>query len=290
MRKTAVVNLKGGVGKSSTTLFLAEHWAVFQQRKVLVIDLDPQANASYMLLSRDGVGQAEVAQQTLPHLFEDTLNGHHRPAMAYIVRKASDLMEINRNNSQSFVSIVPSIPKLWFQQYDFDRDLYAIGQDPVTKLIEILQGFLDEVAQDYHCVLFDCPPGFGTLSRAALQLADHIVAPTIADYTSMRSLQDFVTLGLKGTLNLDVDRKLHVVVSKFTGTANQLKALDILRQTYGKKLKEPVIPMRDQVQVVAERHATQTRTYAQKYGRPVMRPLKPHVKGMSDALYGAIFG
>src|SRR5262249_52619747 len=127
-----------------------------------------------------------------------------------------------------------------------------------------------------------------TLSRAALQLTDHIVAPTIADYTSMRSLQDFVTLGLTDTLHLDVDRKLHVVVSKFTGTNSQMQALDILRQTY--RVREPVIPMRDQVQIVAERHATQTRTYAQKYGRPITRPLKPHVKGMSDALYNAIFG
>ena len=68
---TAVANLKGGVGKSSTTLFLAEHWAVFQKRKVLVVDLDPQSNASYMLLSRAGVDQAEHARMTLLHLFED---------------------------------------------------------------------------------------------------------------------------------------------------------------------------------------------------------------------------
>jgi len=287
MKKAAVANLKGGVGKSSTTLFLAEHWAVFQHRKVLVMDLDPQANASYMLLSRDGVEQAKNARQTLLHLFEDTLREHPQNAMAYIVPRASDLTVINGNGAQSFVSIVPSIPKLWFQQYDLDRHLYTIGQDPVATLTALLQGFLDKVAQNYHCVLFDCPPGFGTLSRAALQIADHIVAPTIADYTSMRSLQDFVTLGLTDTLHLDVDRKLHVVVSKFTGTNSQMQALDILRQSY--RVREPVIPMRDQVQVVAERHATQTRTYAQKYGRPITRPLKPHVKGMSDALYNAIF-
>ncbi len=285
---TAVANLKGGVGKSSTTLFLAEHWAVFQKRKVLVVDLDPQSNASYMLLSRAGVDQAEHARMTLLHLFEDKLNGHHLNAMAYIVPRASDLAEINGNRVQSFVSIVPSIPRLWFQQHDFDRNLYANGKDPVAELAAILQGFLDQIAQNFDCVLFDSPPGFGSLSRAALQLADHIVAPTIADYTSMRSLQDFVTLGLKGTLNLDVTRKLHVVVSKYTGTNNQKQALDILRHTY--RVREPVIPMRDQVQVVAERHATRTRSYSQKYGRPRMSPLKPHVKGMSDALYGVIFG
>ena len=97
MIKTAVANLKGGVGKSSTTLFLAEHWAVFQRRKVLVADLDPQANASYMLLSRAGVEQAENAHRTLPHLLDDALNGHPLNSMAYIVPRASDLREINGN-------------------------------------------------------------------------------------------------------------------------------------------------------------------------------------------------
>jgi cellulose biosynthesis protein BcsQ len=286
MIRTAVANLKGGVGKSTTTLFLAEHWAVFQQRKVLVVDLDPQANASYMLLSRAGVENAENACRTLPHLFDDALRGRHQVPMNYIVR-ASDLHEIGGGAQPGRVSIVPSIPRLWFQQHDFDRDLYMAGDDPVDKLTRVLSAFLDEAAPNFHCVLFDCPPGFGTLSRAALRLADHIVAPTIADYTSMRSLQDFVTLGLRGTLQLDANQNLHVVISKFTGANSQKQALDVLRQAYD--VREPVIPMRDQVQVVAERHATRMRTYAQKYGRPRLRPLKPHVKGMSDSLYSAIF-
>jgi cellulose biosynthesis protein BcsQ len=288
MIKTAVANLKGGVGKSSTTLFLAEHWAVFQGRKVLVVDLDPQANASYMLLSRAGVEQAEHARQTLPHLFEDALNGRRRNSMAYIVPRASDLSEISGDNARGHVSIVPSIPKLWFQQHDFDRSLYQAGEDPVAKLAHVLEAVLDDVAPHYDCALFDCPPGFGTSSRAVLQFSDHIVTPTIADYTSMRSLQDFITLGLQHTLGLGSTQNLHIVVSKFSGTSSQRQALDILRQAY--RVREPAIPMRDQVQVVAERHATRMRTYAQKYDRPRLRPLKPHVKGMSDSLYRAIFG
>lgn len=182
---------------------------------------------------------------------------------------------------------MPSIPKLWFGQHDFDRGLYLSGKDPVEVLIGILNAFMDSIADHYHCILFDCPPGFGTSSRAALRLADHVIAPTIADYTSMRSLQDFVTLGLRGTLGLEGENNLHVVVSKFTGSNSQRQALDILREAY--HVRDPVIPMRDQVQVVAERHATRSRTYAQKYGRPHLRPLRPHVKGLSDALYGLIF-
>jgi len=295
MIKIAVANLKGGVGKSTTTLFLAEHWAVFQRLKVLVVDMDPQGNASYMLLSRDGVEQAERARKTLPHLFKDMTQrrqGQRLVPMAYVEPRASDLHEINRADAAAYISVVPSIPKLWFEQHDFDRALYLSGEDPVEKLVEVLNEFIDSidsVAGKYDCVLFDCPPGFGTASRAALRIADHIIAPTIADYTSMRSLQDFVTLGLRGALGLDGSRKLHVVVSKFTSSKNQKQALDVLRKAYPGAVRDPAIPMRDQVQVVAERHATRARTYAQKYGRPHVRPLKPHVKGLSDFLYRLIF-
>jgi cellulose biosynthesis protein BcsQ len=240
-----------------------------------------------MLLSRVGVEHAEHAHKTVPYLFEDALNAHAQNPMAYIVPRASDLVPINQPNALSYVSIVPSIPRLWFVQHDLDRSLYLAGDDPANRVAQILKLFLDQIAGSYHCVLFDCPPGFGTLTRAALRLADHIVAPTIADYTSMRSLQDFVTLGLIETLHLDVESRLHVVVSKYTGTNSQREALDILRASY--PVREPAIPQRDHVQVVAERHATRARTYAQKYGRPVYAPLKSHVKGMSDCLYRAIF-
>lgn len=289
MIKIAVANLKGGVGKSSTTLFLAEHWAVFQRRRVLVVDLDPQGNASYMLLSRAGVEQAEHARKTLPHLFEDVLQGQRLNPMRYIEPRASDLHEINGPSAASYVSVVPSIPKLWFEQHDFDRKLYLTGEDPVETLVDILSSFIDSIADLYHCILFDCPPGFGTSSRAGLRLADHIITPTIADFTSMRSLRDFVELGLKGTLALEGKRNFHVVVSKFTGSNSQKQAVDVLKKAYPDALRDPAIPMRDQVQVIAERHATRSRTYAQKYGRPHMRPLKPYVKGLSDSLYGRIF-
>lgn len=62
--KLAIANLKGGVGKSTTTLFLAETLAVFHNLSILVVDLDPQSNASFMLLSRDGLHQAENSGNT----------------------------------------------------------------------------------------------------------------------------------------------------------------------------------------------------------------------------------
>jgi cellulose biosynthesis protein BcsQ len=67
MKRVAIANLKGGVGKSTTTVLLAETLALFHRQRVLVIDLDPQSNTSYMLLSRAGVEIAERQQKTLMH-------------------------------------------------------------------------------------------------------------------------------------------------------------------------------------------------------------------------------
>ena len=69
--RIAVANLKGGVGKSTTTVFMAETLALVNDLRVLVIDLDAQANTSFMLLSRDGVENAEATGRTLPNFFVD---------------------------------------------------------------------------------------------------------------------------------------------------------------------------------------------------------------------------
>jgi cellulose biosynthesis protein BcsQ len=286
MITTAVANLKGGVGKSTATLFLAEHWAL-KGRKVLVIDLDPQSNTSFMLLSRQRVEQLEHDRRTLPHLFADARNGARRAALNYIVSHASDLSELAPGNAHGgFVSILPSIPRLWFDEYDFVKHCYLNGLDPVEKRVEILSSFLQEISNHYGYVLLDCPPGFSTLTRSALRLADKIVAPTIADNTSVRSLRDFVEIGLRETLAIAPEHKLYVIISKFSPWNNQRAVLDGLRATYNVVL--PPVPMKDQVLAATEHLHGRTRTYAQKYRRPRYSPLAPHVAGMCEALYQAI--
>lgn len=286
MITTAVANLKGGVGKSTTTLFVAEHWAL-RGNRVLVVDLDPQANTSFMLLSRQRVERLEHDLKTLPHLFADARNGARRPALDYVFRHASDLQELGPGNLHGgFVSIVPSIPRLWFDEYDFVKHCYANKLDPVGERFSILRTFLNELSGHYSHVLLDCPPGFSTLTRSALLLADRIVAPTIADNTSVRSLRDFVEIGLRDTLGIHPDAKLRVVISKFSSWNNQRAVLDGLKATY--KVILPPIPLRDQVLSVSEHLDGRKRTYAQKYRRPSLSPLAPHVAGMSDALFHAI--
>jgi chromosome partitioning protein len=286
MKRRAIAQLKGGVGKSTTTLLLAEHWAI-KGKRVLVVDLDPQASVSFMLLSSRGVANAVAMHKTLPQLFEDQRNGQRRPGLSYIIPRASDLLEL-QGQSAGFVSLLPCVPRLWFEHFDFDRDCYRKNKEPVDEIAKIIDGLLAEVNDHFDCVLFDCPPGFNSLTRAAIRLApDAIIAPTLADEVSIKSLADFATLGLENGLGIGWQDTLQVVVSRYTNSNQQQTKLDHLRATY--RVFEPPIPMRDQVLIATENLEGARRSYASKYGRPLLRPLSGYVKRMTDALFDATF-
>jgi cellulose biosynthesis protein BcsQ len=263
VRIVAVAHLKGGVGKSTTTLFLAEHWALAGDR-VLVIDLDPQSNSSFMLLSREGLTNWEHANKTLPDLFRDVRSGEHRGKFAeYVVPRGSDLLELTGAGSRGQVSVLPSIPRLWFEEYEFDKLCHRNGSDPTVERMAVLRDLLRDMASSFEFVLIDCPPGFGSLTRAGICLADAIITPTIPDYVSTRSLADFFEYGLRRGLNIDPRETVNLVISKFTGTNFQKNVLDLLRHSYS--VIEPPLRMKDDVLWATEHIEGRVRNYGEKY-------------------------
>lgn len=284
MKRIAVANLKGGVGKSTTTLFLAEHWALAGDR-ILVLDLDPQASTSSMLLSADQVDNAERARKCFPDFLADgrRLNlagGDQAELESYLLPNCSDLTELQASGTHGRISLLPAVPKLWFDIYESDRLAYAAGHDPIDRLTRLLDGALSRISNQFDFVLIDCPPGFGTLSRVGLRIADCIVAPTIADYVSTKSLHDFRFSGLK-RMDIDPTENLYVVVSKYTDTKFQRTTLDLLRRTC--HVIDPPVKMANDVYLASENLSGRWRTYAQKYGS-----FSSNVRPMTQALKQAI--
>jgi chromosome partitioning protein len=72
------INLKGGVGKTTAAVNIASLLARDHQKRVLLIDLDPQTNATVSVIDQMAWQQRHTAGQTLFHLFDDTLNGRSR--------------------------------------------------------------------------------------------------------------------------------------------------------------------------------------------------------------------
>jgi cellulose biosynthesis protein BcsQ len=158
--RLAVANLKGGVGKSTTTLFLAEGLALFHDLRVLVVDLDPQSNTSFMLLSRDGLDAAENAGRTLPQFLVD-IEGSAKikqPIHSYICADVSDVSDLHGRPGR--VDVLPSVPRLWFVETLVEKKSYMQNVDPGAELRLTLGRYLHPVDHLYDLIIFDCPLDF----------------------------------------------------------------------------------------------------------------------------------
>ena len=151
MSITAVVNQKGGVGKTTVTLGLAAA-ASARGRRVLVIDLDPQANAT------TGMG-VWAAERTI----ESALDHESSGSLATVVRPSG----WNHGEHMPAVDLAPSSPRLAQCEHRLATDVIG-AQD---RLAVALEG----VADGYDDVLIDCAPSLGLLTVNALFAADRVL-------------------------------------------------------------------------------------------------------------------
>ncbi len=199
-----VANLKGGVGKSTTTLMLAEGLAFRYGLNILVLDFDAQANLSQLLLTEKGVNRAlEDGQGISPALeaFSKAVEsgGSWSPddfSARLVSREAntiSELVEADHNNlRKGWVSLIPSHFKLRFIEPLLERTPGPEWVDLPKQLYGFIQASLGPLRGQFDIVLIDCPPHVSALCRSALKLADYIVTPVIAEELSLWGLKQFV--------------------------------------------------------------------------------------------------
>jgi chromosome partitioning protein len=263
MTYVAIANLKGGVGKSTTTMMLAEALATFHDRSVLVVDLDPQSNSSFMFLSRGGAEANEQDGRTFMH-FMDALGAESSINIAKFVRpKASDLTSLAEANGRGQVALISSSPRMWFSEAKFEKGSYRKGLEPDVILAQATRHYLDKIRGTYDVVLFDCPPGFSTLSRAGIRMADIVVSPTISDDISARSLKDFVEVGLREIIG--GNRPHHVVVTRHVQHIVNDIMVDRLRRDY-KMIGSPVKYSVDIMRACERIRHDSYRNFREKYG------------------------
>jgi chromosome partitioning protein len=212
-RILAITNQKGGVGKTTTSVNLAASLAA-AKRRVLLVDLDPQGNATM------GSG---VDKRSLAHTVYQVLLGSQSAAEVSVLSPSGkyDLIPANRELAGAEIEMV-DLPQ---------RE---------TRLKEALQ----EVEQNYDFILIDCPPALNLLTLNGLCAAYAVMIPMQCEYYALEGLSDLVNTIKKVRANLNPALEIEGLLRTMFDPRNILaqQVSDQLQQHFGDKVYRTVIP------------------------------------------------
>lgn len=211
----AIANQKGGVGKTTTTVNLAASLAIAEKR-TLVIDFDPQGNAS----SAFGVERPTVGEKgTVYH----ALIGQ------------TPLSKVIRPTEMDFLSIAPTTGDLAGAEIELVGAFAREGK---------LKAALSEIQNQYDYILIDCPPSLGLLTINALTAANSFLVPLQCEYFALEGLSQLLhTISLvRQSLNPTIVEE-GIVLTMFDSRNNLAnEVVKEVRSHFGEKVYQTIIP------------------------------------------------
>src|SRR5579864_8762985 len=162
-----VINFKGGVGKTTFSVEVSAALARHHGRRTLLVDLDPQASATFYVMQQERWKQWRDTNGTTYHLF--ALKDRHFPVRNAIVP------DVIQGRSAVFgLDLLPSDPNL------LEIDLRLADFIGYT----VLQRYFDQIRDEYDYIICDCPPNFNPITKNSLWASDAYVVPTVPDFLS----------------------------------------------------------------------------------------------------------
>lgn len=209
----AIVNQKGGVGKTTTSVNLAAILAETGKR-VLLVDVDPQGNTTSGL----GFDKKSLDKTTYDALINDM-----------------PIQDIIRESGRPYLSLCPANIQLAGAELELDR-----ARDREMTLKFAIRPVLDR----YDFILMDCPPSLGLLTLSALVAAQEVIVPIQGEYYALEGLTQLMeTINLvKRRLNPDLGIFGVVITMYDARTQLSAQVSDEVRRYFGDKVFRTVIP------------------------------------------------
>lgn len=214
VKTICIANQKGGVGKTTTSVNLSSALAALGKR-VLLIDMDPQGNAS------SGLGIKRYESQDA--------NSYH------VLIGEKTLTEVTQNTSNKNLKVSTANPDLVgaeIELVDMPQREYRLKQAIAT------------VADQYDFVLIDCPPSLGLLTLNALNAADSFLVPLQCEYYALEGLSQL--LNTAGLIKKNLNPQLHIegIVLTMFDSRNNLshQVVTQIKEHFGEKVFNSIIP------------------------------------------------
>ena len=209
----AIFNQKGGVGKTTTNINLAACLAM-RNKKILVLDIDPQGNTT------SGLG---IAKRGLKYTSYDLFVGEELNA-------ANTIIHTNFKN----LDIIPASVDLAGAEIELVK---IQGRERRLKMA------LDQVRDSYDYIFIDCPPSLGLLTLNALTAVDSVLIPIQCEFYALEGLTKLLETKdrVKKTINPRLDM-LGIVMTMYSRTNLADQVVEEVRKHFGNLVFDTVIP------------------------------------------------
>ena len=170
-----IANRKGGVGKTTLTIALAETFVFEHKKNTVILDLDPQSSATEILLSGDEYADRLQADNVLPGFFRSALTTQAVPADKLLSHARHSLNGRGTIN----LAIVPNSPEMW------DVEFAALRTGAEDTYRDSVRALIKHLRSEFDVVIIDSPPGKTMASEEAILASDVVLCPIVPERLSV---------------------------------------------------------------------------------------------------------